>query len=133
MNKKICENSLRWILNYRKFGEEFVSQIDCANSANSFNWIKNQSEYIDNHGLDKWINSFRSIGYSSYIKNIFESNKSVHCSLKQFYNYYKLDYTYNGETYEQFLESLLKNSKYRNLIDENGLFNSKLLKSNEKQ
>jgi hypothetical protein len=127
-NKKVCEHSLRWILNYRYFGKDFVINRDGANSGYSYSWVLSQSKYIDQYGLENWLNTNNALGYNNYVENLF-NNKIMKYKLKDFYNKYKSDNVVsnkNTESYEEFLEYILKNSDLKNKVDANGYISLKI-------
>lgn len=74
ISKKVCEDSLLWILNYRhckKHGNNFAKIIDTdGHSGGSWAWTQNQSTFIDKHGLHHWINTDNSLGYRHYLDKI---------------------------------------------------------------
>ena len=63
MRKKLCENTLFRVLFYRQHKVSFdnfsrrnalMSNHHVSNE-NTFEWIKSQSDYIDENGLNHWI------------------------------------------------------------------------------
>ncbi len=83
MNKKICQDSLRWILNmqneirmikhfkytpawYEILGNQEQIHKD-GHSGNSFYWTLRQVAYIETHGLEKWLSTEQAYGYKHYL------------------------------------------------------------------
>lgn len=121
--KRYCEKSIRWILNYRRYGESFIKTNDYVDSGQSMLWVKSQSIMIDKIGFDEWMHSGRSMGYTKYLDYTFGKEKiKTQCTLKELYQNYCQSYMYTNTTYEQFLETLLTD-KMKLCVDENGLYN----------
>ena len=63
MCKKLCEKTLFHVLFYRKHKVSFdnfsrrhaAMKINNISHDNTFTWIQSQSDYIDEKGLDHWI------------------------------------------------------------------------------
>jgi len=82
MSKRIiCENSLRWILNYRyalksknpTFNLKKMADRD-GHSGGSWHWTKLQSQKIDEMGWDNWFNKTQGPeGYGPYFGKFLES------------------------------------------------------------
>ncbi len=84
MSKKICESSLRWILNMRscpayrnglRYTPEHYNLIEKqvsfdGHSGGSFIWCLRQNEYINQHSLDKWLTTENAYGYGHYLSTI---------------------------------------------------------------
>ena len=70
----ICRNSLRWIIRYRSkaFTTEKLCELD-GHSGGSWTWTTTNSEWIDQFGWEKWLESEASQGYSHFLKQMFNS------------------------------------------------------------
>lgn len=77
----ICEDSLRWILNYRHTCKsrkpthslEKLADID-GHSGGSWIWTKSQSQQIDKIGWDNWFNKTKGPeGYGLYFNEYIDS------------------------------------------------------------
>jgi len=62
MTKHLCEKSLFNVLFYRRhkhsfknFEQRHLIRSNKTNENNEFEWVKNQSNYIDQHGFNQWI------------------------------------------------------------------------------
>jgi hypothetical protein len=63
MTKQLCEKAIFSVLLYRNhkhaidyFGAHSATTLYKSKEDDSFKWIKRQSEYIDEKGIDNWIN-----------------------------------------------------------------------------
>jgi hypothetical protein len=76
VQKKICEDSLRWILNIRRtkhihnYNTDLINDDD-GHSYHSMMWTIYQSKTIDKIGLYEWIHTENSKGYSNALNNLF--------------------------------------------------------------
>ena len=71
---KICETSLRWILNIRKYKDvhkynlNLIEDMD-GHSMNSMLWTIKQCKIIDTIGLERWFELDDAKGYTNYLSN----------------------------------------------------------------
>ena len=69
VQKKICEDSLRWILNIRatkhihNYNTDLIKDDEGDHSYHSMMWTIYQSKLIDKIGLYEWIHTENALGY----------------------------------------------------------------------
>jgi hypothetical protein len=83
VKRKICENSLRWIINFRRdihvhnYNMKLIKDDKGdGHTMNSMLWTISQSKIIDKIGLENWIHTEGALGYSDYLTNQDGFNKS---------------------------------------------------------
>lgn len=77
MSKKICEKTLFNVLFYRMHKRSFTNfemrhlpKLQKSDNTNAHEWVKDQTLYIENHGLDDWLqNTNAPYGMPQYMKS----------------------------------------------------------------
>ncbi len=77
---KICETSLRWILNYRlsKNNPYLFKIIDDnidGHTYATYSWVKLQDKKIDKIGFHNWLNTVDAYGYGYYTDRLMINEK----------------------------------------------------------